>query len=251
MRFRFGCKYSLNIRIADSRFGTLFWISSALHPEPLGSHRGHPSDSICWDFNAPDAIPGIVGGCRFSPTTAEAGLVGPINYAQRVVSGWGKAHKTRLRTMFGRVLSVGAIGENLPNPGSYVDLDPVERDATGLPVARLHSDMEESELRRLESMAKTCRKILDAAGVETLFEEYGSYNTFSATHVFGTCRMGKDPRQSVVDRDCRSHRWRNLSVVDASVFPSSGGGASPSLTIEALAIRTAEQMARAMKAHAL
>lgn len=43
---------------------------------------------------------------------------------------------------------------------------------------------------------------------------------------------------SVVDAQCRSFRWRNLFVVDASVFPSSGGGESPSLTIEALAIRT-------------
>jgi choline dehydrogenase-like flavoprotein len=190
-----------------------------------------------------------VGGCRFSPATAEAGMVGPIMYAQRVVDGWGKAHKDRLRKIFGRVLSIGAIGENLPNPGSYVDLDPVERDAAGLPVARIHSHLEESELRRLEFMAKTCREILHAAGVETLFEEYGNYDTFSATHVFGTCRMGNDPTQSVVDRDCRSHRWRNLYVVDASVFPSSGGGESPSLTIEALAIRTAGQMARAMKQH--
>ena len=230
---------------------TLFWVSSGLHPERLGSHRGHPSDSICWDFNAPDAIPGVVGGCRFSPATAEADLVGPIKYAQRVVGGWGKAHKARLRMIFGRVLAVGAIGENLPNPGSYVDLDPLERDATGQPLARIHSHLGESELRRLDFMARTCREILDAAGVEALLEEYGNYDTFSATHVFGTCRMGNDPRQSVVDRDCRSHRWRNLFIVDASVFPSSGGGESPSLTIEALAIRTAAQMARAMKHHEL
>ena len=40
---------------------TLFWVSSGLHPGPLGSHRGLPSDSICWDYNAPDAIPGVIG----------------------------------------------------------------------------------------------------------------------------------------------------------------------------------------------
>ncbi len=226
---------------------TLFWTSSGLHPERLGSHRGYPSDSICWNFNAPDAIPGVVGGCRFSPTTAEAGFVGPIKYAQRVAVGWGKSHKARLREIFGQVLSVGAIGENLPNPGSYVDLDPDEKDATGLPVARIHSQLGETELRRLEFMARTCREILAAAGVGSLFEEYGSYDTFSTTHVFGTCRMGNDPPQSVVDRDCRSHRWRNLFVMDASVFPSSGGGESPSLTIEALAIRAADNMAQLLK----
>ena len=52
--------------------------------------------------------------------------------------------------------------------------------------------------------------------------------------------MGSDPRQSAIDSYCRSHRWQNLFIVDASVFPSSGGGESPSLTIEALAIRTSD-----------
>jgi choline dehydrogenase-like flavoprotein len=55
--------------------------------------------------------------------------------------------------------------------------------------------------------------------------------------------MGTDPRTSVVDAWCRSHRWRNLYVLDARVFPSSGGGESPSLTIPALAIRAGRRIA--------
>lgn len=226
---------------------TLSWTSIGLHPESLGSHRGHPSDGICWDFNAPDAIPGVVGGCRFSPGIAEADLTGPANYAYRVAGGWGKSGKAALREVFGRALAVGAIGENLPNPGSFVDLDPEQTDATGLPVARIHSHLDEDELRRLEFMAETCREILRAAGVGELVEEAGSYDTFNATHVFGTCRMGDDAHHCVVDRYCRSHRWRNLFVVDGSIFPSSGGGESPSLTIEALAIRTADHMRELMQ----
>jgi choline dehydrogenase-like flavoprotein len=221
---------------------TVFWGSTGLHPESLGSHRGHPSDSICWDYNAPDAIPGVIGGCRFSPGTAEVNLTGPANYALRVAGGWGKSGKDRLREVFGRALTVSSIGESLPNPGSFVDLDPAGKDAAGLPLARIHSHVDETELRRIAFMARTCREILEATGVGEIFEEYGSYDTFNSTHVFGTCRMGTDARQSVVDRFCRSHRWRNLFVVDASVFPSSGGGESPSLTIEALAIRTADHM---------
>ena len=96
-------------------------------------------------------------------------------------------------------------------------------------------------------MAKTTRAILEAAGIERMIEAYGTYDFFNATHVFGTCRMGDDPKGSVVDRDCRSHRWRNLYVVDASVFPSSGGGESPSLTIEALAIRAADRLAESAR----
>jgi len=216
---------------------TLAWTSSALHPEPLGSHRGVPVDGICWDFNAPDAIAGTPGGVRFNVGMAEMDLTGPINYARRVASGWGHAHRAAMRNSFGHVLSVGAVGEFLPNAGTYIDLDPVARDAHGRPLARIHSRIDAHELRRLAFMAEKCREILQVAGTAKPFEEFGTYDTFNATHVFGTCRMGNEPRSSVVNQNCRSHRWRNLFVVDASVFPSSGGGESPSLTIEALAIR--------------
>ncbi|MGH7960686.1 MAG: GMC family oxidoreductase [Candidatus Binatia bacterium] len=221
---------------------TLAWTSSGLHNEPLDSFRGLPADSICWDFNAPNAIPSVIGGCCFSPATAEADLLGPINYAKRVVPGWGRAHKAEMRRVFGRALAIKAIGESLPHAKSYVALDPQKRDEFGVPLARIHSYLDEMELRRLAFMAKTTREMLLASGVEKIFEEYGTYDFFSSTHVFGTCRMGNDPQNSVVDRYGRSHRWRNLFIADASVFPSSGGGEGPSLTIEALAIRSAARI---------
>jgi len=221
---------------------TLSWASIGLHPEPLGSHRGLPADSICWDFNAPDAIPGVIGGMRLSPVVGEADLSGPFNYATRVVGGWGLRHKAAMRDRFGHALGVGAIGECLPDTGSYVDLDPDQTDAYGIPLARIHSHVGDMAVRRLEFMAGRCRELLIASGVDTLLEEYGSYDRFSTTHVFGTCRMGREPEQSVVNADCRSHRWHNLYIVDGSVFPSSGGGESPSLTIEALGLRAAEHI---------
>jgi len=152
-----------------------------------------------------------------------------------------------MRETFGRALAVVAVGESLPNAGSYIDLDPAESDPLGLPKARIHSRLDDGEIGRIAFMAKTARAILQAAGAGALFEEYGAYDTFSATHVFGTCRMGTDSSTSVVDPFCRSHRWRNLYVVDASVFPSSGGGEGPALTIAALAIRTAAHMAEVLR----
>ncbi len=230
---------------------TISWVASGLHSESLGSHRGIPADSICWDFNQPDAIEGVIGGFRFSSAVAETDLVGPVNYAQRVVGGWGLAHKQQMRETFGKVLTLSAIGESLPNEKSFIDLDPVETDQAGLAKARIHSHLDEMALKRLSFMAKTCRSVLEASGVESLFEEYGSYDFFSSTHVFGTCRMGADAETSVLDQYGRSHRWKNLFIADASVFPSSGGGEAPSLTIEALAIRTAEHIVQLSKSNAV
>jgi choline dehydrogenase-like flavoprotein len=185
----------------------------------------------------------VIGGCRFSTATTELGFGGPVAYARRAVAGWGLAHKHAMRAAMGHMLSVVAIGESLPNSDTYIDLDPVRRDEFHRPIPRIHAHLPESETDRLTFMARQCRAILAAAGVPELCEEFGSYDYFNATHVFGSCRMGSKDDTSVVDADGQAHAWRNLFIADASVFPSSGGGESPSLTIEALAIRSADRIA--------
>jgi choline dehydrogenase-like flavoprotein len=62
-------------------------------------------------------------------------------------------------------------------------------------------------------------------------------------HLLGTCRMGDDPDHSVVDRFHRSHEVPNLFICDGSSLVTSGRG-QPTLTIQALAFRAAEHMAR-------
>jgi choline dehydrogenase-like flavoprotein len=220
---------------------TLLSTTSALHPDALGSHRGLPVDWVMWDFNDPDAIPGVIGGCRFGPAMAESDLVGPVAYATRIIDGWGADHKHAMRANFGRVLSIAGIGESLPDARSFVDLAE-QVDGHGLPVAQIHSHLDAMALARVRFMLETGRAIIEAAGCSELVEEFSSADAFSSTHVFGTCRMGNDPETSVVDAFCRSHRWRNLVIADGSVFPSSGGGESPGLTIQALALRAMDAL---------
>ena len=221
---------------------TLHWTSIALHPEPQASHAGLPADAICWDFNAPDAIPGVVGGARFHAAILDAELAGPIQYATLLVDGWGAAHKQRLRQSVGHALAVGAIGESLPHPRAYIDLAPDARDEHGRPLARIHSFVDEMACRRLRFMAQTCRAVLERAGCGPLRMEYGSYDDFASTHVFGTCRMGRNASESVTNDCGQVHEWGNLLICDGSVFPSSGGGESPSLTIQALALRAVDRL---------
>ena len=68
-----------------------------------------------------------------------------------------------------------------------------------------------------------------------------------SAHVMGGCAMGKDPRTSVVDEAGRHHHLANLSVHDASTFPTSLG-ANPQLTIYALAARLSAGLASTLKA---
>ena len=52
---------------------------------------------------------------------------------------------------------------------------------------------------------------------------------------------GTDPKQSVLDINCKAHDLDNLYVVDASFFPPCGT-VNPSLTIISNAIRVADHL---------
>jgi choline dehydrogenase-like flavoprotein len=80
------------------------------------------------------------------------------------------------------------------------------------------------------------RQSLDATGVSDIWEQ-----TDVTCHLNGTARMGSDPRDSVVNADCRSWDIRNLWICDGSVFPTVGG-VNPSLTIQAVACYTADRI---------
>jgi len=225
---------------------TLLWTSSGLSEDNWGAHRGLPVDWVSWDFNAPNSIPGVIGGARFGPAQAESDLVGPVAYAQRVVPGWGAAHKSTMRQIFGRAVSVAGIAESLPNSKSFVALAE-KKDNQGLPLALIHSYVDKMAMDRINFMAKTTREIMSAIGVKKIFEEFSSADVFSSTHVFGTCRMSASESMGVVNPNCQSFRWPNLYIMDASIFPSSGGGESPGLTIQALALMATERLAKRIK----
>lgn len=67
----------------------------------------------------------------------------------------------------------------------------------------------------------------------------------AAPHPFGGCRMGKDPRTSVVGMDHRVHGFSNLFVADPSVFPT-GPSVDPSFTIMAFSHVASRHMLAAL-----
>ena len=63
----------------------------------------------------------------------------------------------------------------------------------------------------------------------------------SFDHMLGTCRMGTNPINSVVDENLKSHDHKNLYIVGGSAFPTAGS-TNPTLTIVALALRCAHYL---------
>jgi choline dehydrogenase-like flavoprotein len=76
--------------------------------------------------------------------------------------------------------------------------------------------------------------------------ENGKLNWNTAAHIMGTCIMGKDPEDSVVDQWGRTHDHHNLYIVGSSVF-TTAATANPTLTLAALTLRTARAIHRQLK----
>lgn len=62
-------------------------------------------------------------------------------------------------------------------------------------------------------------------------------------HICGTCRMGRDPRKSVIDQYNKVHGLKNLYIVDSSFLPTSGG-TNPALTLVANSLRVADHLTK-------
>ncbi|MGH9345163.1 MAG: GMC oxidoreductase, partial [Terriglobia bacterium] len=172
-----------------------------------------------------------------------------FNYQNHRTAGWarglkgmGKSYKEAVKARYPAYLTFTGYHEMLPNPDSYIDLDPDHNDEYGLPRARRHWKLHDDDWKLHNGMKKWCQAILDASKTEM----YSNAATPMTNHEIGGCRMGTDPRTSVVNEFCRSHDVSNLYVADASVFPSSSEK-NPTLTIMALALRTADHIAERFK----
>jgi choline dehydrogenase-like flavoprotein len=66
-------------------------------------------------------------------------------------------------------------------------------------------------------------------------------NVLNAHHHMGTTRMHTDPRQGVVDENCRVHGIANLFIAGSSVFPTYSFD-DPTMTIVALALRLSDHL---------
>jgi choline dehydrogenase-like flavoprotein len=139
--------------------------------------------------------------------------------------------------------------EQAPNPDSRVTLD-TEVDALGMPRAMLHwvlTPLEKRSIREIYKLIGTELGIIDKGRVR-LMEYLRDENdntwpefTGGGWHHMGTTRMNDDPRQGVVDANCKVHGINNLFVAGAACY-ATAGAPNPTLTLVALTIRLADHL---------
>jgi choline dehydrogenase-like flavoprotein len=172
----------------------------------------------------------------------------PIYAAEKLIMDgdrlvWGGELMERMHRRFteGRMLEVEGFSEWLPTPGCGVDLDPHARDRWGFPAARITVARHPSDRAASARLAREARRLLAAVGAEAIETlEVGGETWVLQT---GTCRMGEDPKTSVVDPRGRVHGVPNVYVSDGAALPTSGAVPCTE-TILANALRIGEHLAR-------
>lgn len=153
----------------------------------------------------------------------------------RGVEGPGLLDKLKDRMV--REVEFDANLEQLPNPDNCLTLNWDKRDTAGQPMIKHYysfSDYEQAGFRHVHETFDAIAKVLGA-------EVSDFSGPVPVHHPMGMTRMGADPKTSVTDPFGRSHDHRNLFIASASLFPSSGT-VNPTLTIAALALRTAGEI---------
>jgi choline dehydrogenase-like flavoprotein len=160
--------------------------------------------------------------------------------------GFGQAYKDAVKNGQWTMNLVG-FGECLPYKHNRVTLNKSVTDVFGIPVLHIDVGWGDNERAMIRDMAVSAGEMLEAAGAKNI-------STFAhedripgyGIHEMGSARMGKDPKQSVLNQFQQSHDVKNLFVMDAAGFPS-GGCQNPTLTIMAMAVRSTDHLMQEFK----
>jgi choline dehydrogenase-like flavoprotein len=217
----------------------------ALFEHPLNEYKGVISGAAVVDYVPSDPKRGFYGGGRMTArgylTPLELGLGG----LSPGTPAWGAGYKKALQEEANHRMMVNCYVTQLPLESNRVDLDPEVKDEWGLPAMRITCSAHPDDVKNMEFFRQKSIEILEAAGAKKVWAPAVGESRGGA-HNRGTCRMGNDPKTSVVNKYHKAHDVPNLYVVDGSNFVT-GGRNHPTLTIQALAFRAAEHIIRDAK----
>jgi choline dehydrogenase-like flavoprotein len=216
---------------------------------PLNEYKGAVASRVVHDFYESDEKRGFYGGGGIDARFPN----GPISYAidqmAADVPTWGSEYKRALRDSYTHALRFASHITSLPVPSNTVTLDPTIKDPWGRPGLRLTYQDHPDDVKAEHWFHDRTQELMEAAGATHVWR-LPLARSDGGVHLLGTARMGNDPRDSVVDRYHRAHDVPNLFICDGSSFVTSGRG-QPTMTIQALAFRAAEHIARFARSHTI
>jgi choline dehydrogenase-like flavoprotein len=212
-----------------------------LYEHPLNEYKGYAVSRVLHDFYElnPQKM-GFYGGggldarIDFTPIGFAMGCLPPGT------PRWGTDFKAALAHDFTRTMEVSTHGTSLPLESNSFSLDPELKDAWGLPALRTTYKDHPDDLKLTNWLLERAHEVHEAGGAQKKWS-YPAQEQQFGVHLLGTCRMGNDPKTSVINPDHRTHDVKNLFLCDGSSLVTSGRG-QPTMTIEALAFRAADRI---------
>lgn len=154
------------------------------------------------------------------------------------LAGFGsdyKKHVKELYPSYSRVWLSG--GEMLARKENFVALDPHVRDHWGIPVLRITCTHSDNDRAMYEDFHQRATELFLAAGGEVDRSHKPQIGIPGGLiHEVGTCRMGSDPKKSVLNSFCQTYDVPNLFVFGGGCFVTTGDK-HPTLTMMALTAR--------------
>ncbi len=223
---------------------------SALFPSNTNSWYGLPAQGVAVDDWADDnfdhAGHDFIGGGNLWVMSDRR----PISAAGMNTFGraptWGSAWKAFITENADRWNTAYLQKTTLPYEDNYLDLDPEVKDPLGFPVCRITAEYKDNERKVAAFIQDRMEQWYKAAGAIAIARAPVGGAMGPSTHAYGGTRMGDNPETNVVNRGGFSHEAPNLGILGASVMGTSGAH-NPTLTVQALAWRTAEHLAKQWK----
>jgi choline dehydrogenase-like flavoprotein len=228
-----------------------------LAPERVGPYRGPLSTSGIEDLRG--------GGFRdrhaaFRIEVGNDGWLWPTGAPDSTVSAavgkglFGHALRATMYDLVGRQVRIGCLVEQLGDPNNRVTIDAEHTDQLDIPRPVVTYDLDDYVLDGMQAASSVAAQVFAQAQIADHTDPLSSFAAVAthhgklyawdgAGHCAGTHLMGKDTTTSVVDSHQRSWEHPNLFLAGPGSMPTMGTS-NPTLTVAALAFRTAGEIAR-------
>jgi choline dehydrogenase-like flavoprotein len=159
-----------------------------------------------------------------------------------------------MRRYYGSLIGIRTLGGMSVNENCYLTIDPQIKDKWGIPVPKFHWQWSDEDYRRGEHMNKTLHELAKNMGATVIYDAFDKSREAGkimeiggeVNHEVGGCRMGADPKTSVLNQYSQTWDVDNLYIADGAPFVTHVEK-NPTLTIMAMAMRAADNIIERLK----
>ena len=163
-----------------------------------------------------------------------------------IANGLGADFKDALSEAGNWNVSIMMQGETIPKETNHVRLSTDKKDAWGMPQLITSVDYDDNDVKSMGDFLQVASEMFDKAGCKNIQPHDSMQAPGLDIHEVGGCRMGKDPKTSLLNKWNAFHNCSNVFVTDGACMTSTSTQ-NPSLTFMAITARAANHAVEELK----